>query len=370
MKIAFFGLYESFDYYRIGGTDSIARRLAVELRARGEQVEFVHFGAPTCREETAPESIALRYYQAFDESLKALANQCDHIITIYVPPKYHLAYARFRWKTKSRARFHFLYSVWPSSRAKRRLLSAELRIAPYNGHLLCISPRLCRSVSQWADRAMLLLPPVPQNYFLTPEEKPVADRLRITYVGRLDPGKGAREAFSFFKYLRHHRPTIQTRICGYPWAHRAETMRLHQELAAQDVVEFEPTEVGRYSSIADTNVRRILRQTDVLFLPYKKLNSTIDTPLLILEGMASLCVVITRPLGDLPELYGTEAFMLQDMLDYSGLLKMLVSLQERIAFERQRLAQRVLTQRFSTREVVDKLLEVLSTVPGGENNGG
>jgi glycosyltransferase involved in cell wall biosynthesis len=35
-----------------------------------------------------------------------------------------------------------------------------------------------------------------------------------------------------------------------------------------------------------------------------------DTPLLLLEGMASLCAVITRPLGDIPGIYGPSPFLL------------------------------------------------------------
>ena len=54
-----------------------------------------------------------------------------------------------------------------------------------------------------------------------------------------------------------------------------------------------------------------LRKTDILVLPYKGgLQSTIDMPMLLLEGMASLCAVITRPYGDIPSIYGESDFLL------------------------------------------------------------
>jgi hypothetical protein len=34
---------------------------------------------------------------------------------------------------------------------------------------------------------------VPESYFLKPEEKPDKEKIRLTFLGRIDPGKGINE---------------------------------------------------------------------------------------------------------------------------------------------------------------------------------
>jgi len=353
MSIAFFGLYGSFDFYHIGGTDSITRRLGFELIRRGEDVAFVHFDAPKDRLEVTSEGLSLNYYSTFEDSLRFLAERCDHVVTIYIPRKLRLAYARFRKREAQRARFHFLYFGWPESRLKRELLFLEARRAPYNGNLFCVSPRQFETVSRWSERAQLLLPPVPDEHFLRPEDKPNHERIRVVYMGRIDPGKGAPDAISFFEYLQHY-PEFETRIYGFPWMHDPETVQLHQQLLAQDDFFYEPTNFENYSPAVDVNVRCILRETDILFLPYCKLSSTIDTPLLLLEGMAHLCAVVTRPLGNLAEIYGTDQWMSADLTNYEGLLNLFRELGERLPYERERLVKWNRELKYSVQDIADQ----------------
>lgn len=361
MMIAVFGRHSSFDYYHIGGVDSFARRLGCELARRGEQVDFVHFDAPEQRQEDTPEGIRLRYCRTLRDGLQALAGRYDHVVTIYVPPRQRLAYARFRYREAKRTRFHLLYAGWPESRVKRELLFLESRLAPYNGYLFCVSPRQQRYVSKWSKRAILLLPPVPEDYFLRPEEKPAHDRLRIVYMGRVDPGKGIATATALFKHLQKS-GELEARIYGYPWKHDPESMRLHNQLLAQDDVLYEPTDFTGYSPTLDAKVHEILRETDVLFLPYDKLSSTIDTPLLLLEGMAHLCAVVTRPLGSIPEIYGTTKWMLDDLTDHCRVERLFRELAEGLAEERQRLVKRNQELKFGVRDVVDQFCEALRSV--------
>ena len=46
MKLAFYAFYKSFDFFRIGGTDSFIRRLALGLIKlnRGIKIKFVLYG--------------------------------------------------------------------------------------------------------------------------------------------------------------------------------------------------------------------------------------------------------------------------------------------------------------------------------------
>ena len=361
MKIAFFGSYHSFDYYNIGGTDSIARRLAKELLSRDDEVAFIHFGSPLDKHEVASDGISLFYFRLIDHSLSSIAGNFDHIITIYIPPLYRHRWILFRKKESWRTRFHFLYTCRHESLAKRILGHAEARLFPYNGLLFCVSPRLYKEIGRFFSRATLLYPPVPENYFLKPDDKNNNERLCITYLGRIDPGKGTSIALNFFQYLAKKDSSIETRICGFPWKHRPASVQLHEQLLNQKLVPYIPSEYKKYSPNVDVNLREILRKTDVLFLPYKKLSSTIDTPLVLLEGMAHLCAVMTSPLGDIPTVYGTKDWMVRDINEKRACLYKLKMLKAQISKERTRLLQQCKQLKFNQRNIAEQFLAALET---------
>ena len=50
----------------------------------------------------------------------------------------------------------------------------------------------------------------------------------------------------------------------------------------------------------------IFRNADVIVLPYKRFDRTIDPPLILLEAMASLCIPLTRPAGAVPEVVPSQ----------------------------------------------------------------
>lgn len=358
-RIAFWGLEGAFDYHRVGGMDALARRLGSALAARGAAVTFVHFGGQERTEETG-DGIALRYCATFAGGLAALAAEgCDHVVTFYVPPRHRAAYARFRRRQGRRTRFHLLQAGWRASRLRRSLALLDARLAPYNGCLFCLSPRLQRAAAQWCARAVLLLPPVPGDYCLDPRGKPAHDRMRVAYVGRVDPGKGTQAALVLFRRLERA-GGFETCIYGYPWRHSCEGMRLHQELMAQDEVAYVPAEYEQHEA-AEVGLRAALRETDVLYLPYARLNSTIDTPLVLLEGMAHLCGVVTRPLGSLPEVYGTARWMVDDLSDLGRVEHVLHALAGGLGEERVRLAGRVRELGCDTQSVAERLWRAMAS---------
>jgi len=360
MSIAFFGSNGSFDYHQIGGTDSLARRLAVELIHMGEEVRFIHFNCVNERAESTPEGISLFYFVRLDDALRYMGGRFSHVFSIYVPPKYRPTWLWFRKNESFRTHFHKLYATWSESWLKRTIGFAEAMVIPYNGTLFCVSPRLKRSVSKLSNRSQLLIPPVPDNYFLCPDEKPMSNRLRITYMGRIDLNKGVRVAIDLFRFLAKKAPDIKTRICGFSWKHKMETVKIHHELLRQDVINYEHAEYENYFEAVGDSVRRILKETDILFLPYIKLSSTIDTPLLMLEGMANLCAIVTRPLGSLPEIYGTNEFMLEDISDQESCLRLFRLIWSRINVEHRRLAIRCKELEFSASEVANAISLMLN----------
>ncbi len=152
---------------------------------------------------------------------------------------------------------------------------AEGHLAPYNGLVVCVSRRLQRYWSRRTKNALLLWPPVPHDFFMKPEQKSYSDKLRVAFMGRLEPGKGVSVVYEFFKYLAKRQPYIDTHIYGYPWKWNPETIHFHEMLAKQKVISYEFTKYEDYSVELDHTIHQRLSEIDVLFLPYSRLSSTI-----------------------------------------------------------------------------------------------
>jgi hypothetical protein len=191
MKIVFFGLQRAFDYNHIGGSESITRRLAKQLTQDNdiEAVDYVFFGAPRMETQSVMPKISVRYFSAYADATKALLDY-DHVVSLYLSPPERIPYMAFRIRYRQRIQFHALVTQWRSAPLKRLLWLADLQLVPPNGAVFAISPRLYASVKQWARRPFLMLPPVPDDWFLRAADKPTRSALRVTYVGRVDPGKG------------------------------------------------------------------------------------------------------------------------------------------------------------------------------------
>jgi glycosyltransferase involved in cell wall biosynthesis len=359
MRIAFLGLYGSFGHRGIGGTESIVRRIAYELADRAYTVEFVRFGVTDATQECADHNVTTSDFARFEDALKYVAS-CDHVVTIYIPPKLRILFARFRRQHGDGVVFHRFFQNWPESRLKRELAQIDARSIPFNGMLFCVSPRLFTSVSNWSANARLLWPPVPDNFFLSLDQKASSRRLRVTYMGRLDKGKGTGSAINIFQELAPFRDSIQTTIFGYAWTHDLESVRLHKTLVSQNDIEYVPTKQQGYSAETDVMIRNILCQTDVLLLPYARLSSTIDTPLVLLEGMAHLTAVVTRPVGDLPAIYGSDHLMFDDFQQLQPIVNAIVQLRHNLAIEQQRIASQVERLGYRTSEIVDVFLSHLN----------
>jgi glycosyltransferase involved in cell wall biosynthesis len=358
MVIAFFGFYGSFDCFRIGGTESFARRLAAGLIRQGHQVDFVVYGAPNPYQGQAGPGIRLSVWVDLKEALATLPGY-DHVMTMYMHAGDRLRYLRFRRRERRGVRFHKVYFVCPDSPIRRKLAFLDARLYPFIGRLFCISPRLLREVEGWSDRGTLLLPPVPESFFLAPEDKPRHEELRVNYIGRTEPGKGIETVLALFTLLKNH-PQVQVAIHGYHHPNSTPSVQVHEELSRQTDIPYFYIPYDEYTPEVDENMRRLLMDTDILVLPYQRLSSTIDTPLLLLEGMASLCAVATRPLGDIPSIYGPGPFIISNPGSIGAAATAILGAREVLEAERRRVKQQRDALGFSTNSIVDRLISALS----------
>jgi len=200
------------------------------------------------------------------------------------------------------------------SALKRMLGSADLRIVPLNGALFVISPRLYNMVKQWAQRPFLMLPPAPDDWFLRAADKTTHSPLRISFIGRIDPGKGAKEAVDLFYRIKDNNK-LSCRFYGYTFEQgrisKAEE-ELYRRLKALPAGTFVESCYTTYMPEVDQEIKKAMAETDILLLPYRAVSSTADMPLVFMEGMASLCtLVIPQVAADLPEVYGPSKFYIQ-----------------------------------------------------------
>ncbi|MDT8308004.1 MAG: hypothetical protein RQ866_00625 [Bacteroidales bacterium] len=335
-RIAFFCYDNQVNYHHVGGMDSLVRRLAHALIKLGDQVDIVHYGSDNYQSEQLCDGIKQLHFCDFEDACQFLSEECDDVLSIHLRRADRIKYAKFRRQWQNKVRFHHIYSVWNESRIKRELLFSEARLFPFNGCLFCLSPRFYKTVSRWSKRAVLLLPPVDHSYFCTPSEKSNSDKLRIAFAGRVDPGKGVQNALDVFSRLGD-KMDIDARVCGYAWSHRAETIEMHESLIANPEIRYEPVEYKKWDQNVDDDIVSILHNSDILLLPYQKLSSTVDTPLLLLEGMASLCTIITPPLGDLHLLYGESIFNIGSPWDSYEVVDLILAGREQLHEERGRI---------------------------------
>ncbi|MFB0534679.1 MAG: glycosyltransferase family 4 protein [Anaerolineae bacterium] len=341
MRIAFFGLRSAFDYHQIGGVESCIRRLAAQLSARGDRVEYLLFGAERTQVVQVPDcGLTLRYFSTFREALNSLKAGYDHVVTVYLPPEVRLPFALFRLQQRANARFHLIRFGFPRSPLKRLLALVDIRL--FYACVFAISPRIFRAIEGMSSNPVLILPPVNPGYFLNPDEKGSQAKIKVTFAGRIDIGKGIEEVIDLFRKLQEN-PGVETAIYGY-YSAEADTScsrGTYEWLRRQTEIKYLDSDRKSYSLEAEGRLQAALRETDVLVLPYRQLSSTIDTPMLLLEGMASLCAIVTRRMGDIPSIYGESDFLLPGDGDLGQAFDLLVNIsKDRLAAERLRIWER------------------------------
>ncbi|MEM9502322.1 MAG: hypothetical protein AAGA01_00010 [Cyanobacteria bacterium P01_E01_bin.43] len=163
MTIAFSGHCDAFDFHKIGGTDALVRRIALHLAQR-EKVYVVTYGHDQAsREDLAPRVTHIRC-TSFGDLLDTVAQEkISDVVTIYFHAK-----DRLRLITRGRhARFHTVLTTYNSALWKRWALLWSSRLC-FNGVKFCISQRIAQAMGRLSHRAVLLWPPVEDDFFCTP----------------------------------------------------------------------------------------------------------------------------------------------------------------------------------------------------------
>ena len=359
MKIVFFGRYGSFDYSNIGGTNSLIRRLAKELISKLDvQADYVLYGAPNQIDIIHKFGIRSRQYISFDNALHAL-DEYDHIITIYISLINVFGFLKYYFSNRKSKRFHTIFQSWPESFLKRKLFFLTLRLFCLNGIPFVLSPRLLNYARKFNSQATLLWPPVTDNYFIRLDNKNISDKIRVTFVGRIDKGKGIIETIKLFNDLAD-RDEVELNLYGTYWTKDPDAVKLHRALSAQKRFRYTEFNFRAYCDEVDDEICSILRDTDIFIQPYRILSSTIDTPLLILEAMASLCAIVTKPYGDIPYVYGKSKTLFDDINSNKEIINLILSAKDWLPSERKRVFERLKALDFKSESVAHEFIDKMA----------
>jgi glycosyltransferase involved in cell wall biosynthesis len=310
MKIAFFGAKKFSDYYKIGGFESFIRRLATGLINSDNQVEYILYDSPADSSIEVLPNLTVRYFQDFAKaSHRLLRGSYDHVFRSGLYRAHRLKYLLLQRSSRSSTKWHHLFLFWPDSSLKRLITMIDGLFSAPNGVFFCVSPRQYRAISRFHQNTCHIFPPVPEKYFVSPENRKINEKIHVTFLGNLTHDKFIEEVINLFQRL-HKSQKFHFVIFGTHDHLNRYSVAMHERLQLQDDIQYVHIDLKNYSAEVDLLVANILKDTDVFVQPYRTLKNTLDTPLLLLEAMAALCAVITTPLGSVPDIYGQSRFLL------------------------------------------------------------
>ncbi|WP_348611556.1 glycosyltransferase [Halobaculum rarum] len=355
MRIAFFGQDGSFNLSNIGGTNSLVRRIAPGIIQKGHQVDAVYYDSDEYRESNE-NSIREVFFEEFRSATNHLSDY-DHVIVLYVD-KSRIPQFMYTCMTTNSTEFHYYYLEYPENTFERLGNLGSKVLTPYGGSSLCISKRLQRRVSQFRSRTHLCHPPVPESYFQEKNdalEKPI----NILFLGRLDDGKGIFESIELIEKLEGY-DNFNSKVIGTYWEEDKIARETHEYLNSS-TIDYTHIDFESYTPRVDELVRTELEHADVFLQPYRKISSSIDTPLLILEAMAAGCVIFSRPLGGLPSIYGnSETLITGDHTQFvDEAFEKMINYDSWFATEKKRVLNQVEELNIKTEQKVEELIDIL-----------
>ncbi len=358
-KIRVFGVYGSFGYRQIGGTDSYFRRLCSKLAKRGVPVEFVLYNSPKLCIEVPEPLFTVRCIGCFNDALQYLSEENGVVLVNAVRGKDRLRFIKFRYQTRNKITWLMVYSLMSEAWWPRFKHFIEARLYAYNGGSLCMSSRLMEYVSRFDKQACFLIPPVDRLFFCDQKSKTDCREINVTYIGRLEEGKGAGEALKIMEGLGGD-PRFKLKALVYAFDGDLEAEAYDRSFRAVSGIDYSRRNHSGWEPLNDKMLANVLAQTDVLLLPYRRVSSSIDTPLLLLEGMASLCCCICPPLGDIPKITGQNPYLVASENFAIDALSLLQKLDyDDIKREQQRLFERCCELEFDTESVTDQFTSIL-----------
>lgn len=312
MHFAFTGYGHAADPRLIGGHQSYLRRLARYLIHQDHSVDFLIQADEKEGGERVQTETNVHYFASFTDIATRLTSEAyDWVFFSRFPAKHLGTLIHHLRRGKQDSRYGYFYLVMPPSPLMRLTRIALFKLL--FDVVVTASPRLQSQVNPWGINSFLLLPPVP-NICFDGEIRHRTSKWRVAYMGRIGEDKGLRGLASSFRRLQERYRNVTTEIRGYYDPLSKTSTALHNFLS-QGQVPYTGLPYGKQliaSPADEEKVLQWLKGIDILVLPYRRLEGrTIDVPVLLLEAMASGCLVTATGLGDIPSILGDSDLVIR-----------------------------------------------------------
>ena len=357
--IIFYGYYQSFDYYKIGGLESFYRRLANILSKTGCKVSFIFYGSGIETIHQLTDKIYLRYFSDFQTSLDYLQDEASLVLDNYILKKHRLSYSIFRIKYRQSIKFGHIYTGVPKNIQQKIIFISQKVLPSFNGPTLSLSYTIQTKLLEQGINSDVMLPPLPKEYTLPIKKK--TEKLRLTFMGRFDNNKGIHEVITLFQKISKENLGIELSISGYFGHGEVNKEELENLFNSIEKLKIEKQSWEKWSPKIDKHVISLLQKTDILILPYHNLQGTMDPPLLILEGMACGCVILTTNVGSVQEFYGESKFICDKthFVEQSyEIIKQVSQEKEILKLEQKRVFEKVKILNNNKQSIINHLIDI------------
>ncbi|MBT5491655.1 glycosyltransferase, partial [bacterium] len=181
--------------------------------------------------------------------------------------------------------------------------------------VICISNRqlnyLDSNLNISRKKLFIDRPIVPNSFYSNLEykiNKFNTQKIEVVFIGRLDKGKGIDDVISIMnKLIQDSR--FSCKIYGIYFPDDEYGKKIHNYLENQKVIKYTAISRESYSVQIEDKTASIFKSCDIFLQPYRNISSTVDAPLLIYEAMAALTVIISRNVGELSNIIGSDKFL-------------------------------------------------------------
>lgn len=355
--VVFYGYYKSFDYYKIGGLESFYRRIASILSEEGYRVSFVFYGGSSDNSCEVTDSISLRYFKSFQTSLQYLLLEGSLVIDNYLLKRHRVSYALFRTTNQKTIRFGHIYAGVPEGIQSKTVSLLNHKLPSFNGPVLSPSYTIQDKLAKFGIESNVMPPPIPASYCVSVPKKE-EERLKLTFIGRFDENKGIKKVISLFKKLSLNESKVDLCVSGYFGHGIANIKEIKDLFISIPELEVQQKSWKKWSHEMDEDVVKLLQETDILILPYNNLKGTMDPPLLVLEGMACGCLILTVDVGSVKEFYVESRFILghNSFVDEAYvIINEILNNKNLLSIEQDRVVEKAKLLQLNTQSVVSSL---------------
>lgn len=341
-KLIFYAKEDTFDLTGIGGIENHIKRLIDEHSVNQREAEICFYG-DRLNHEVKGFTIKCFYEKSILSDY--LINSQAIIINVYTPIVDRIYFA---YKLRN-SRHALIVSTYPRSIVKKIGLKF-LAILDKRTMYLCMSQRIV-DLMEFRRNCVYYLPPSIKDSFYSKAVN-FNEPLRIGYIGRLDFGKGADIAFELFKELAQLL-NAEFEFNTYFWQSDQWARTL-----ARSIEEHPDIKLKLHDGGNPIPVESVIDSIDLFILPYRYMDSTLDTPLVPLEILSRGKPFISTRQASIESFMGDETFYMEELDGDKAIRKQAELISHSI--EKIMSENRVNVDRYKTSEVYRNLMRLCS----------